>query len=516
MAGKTALHALIRSLSQAEKRYFKLFAGMGAGRSQSNYLLLFDCLNAMEVFDENALRSQLSGQPFLNHLPSTIHRLYALLLKSLRTLHDTDSIDAKLRTMDFEIEVLLAKQQFREARRIIGRAKALAREYEREGMLLALLDCEKRMFLLAPEGDGEAFHAVMAREEEAAMSRFVRQRRLLALHERVRNLARTASPGELADLPELNALQKEVPGGLICSVYWHNIQGIALLNALDYFAAHRLYQNLMALWEEQAHRIPDQADLYLGCANNYLNACLFGLEHIEFLSSAQSLRSLDNLPAAASLKLRRIVYSHELNYSINFGKYDEGVQLVAEIENWLRESEQQLDVSRRLAFYYNIANFHFGFGQVSEANRWINRILNLPRGPERPDIRDFARLFQLVIQYELGHLDLQEYFLRSSYRYFARSRKLTEFEAALIDFMKEMGKVPEQSPAFFAACEQLHTQLDAMWMDKWEKAPLGLELTLFWVKSKLKRVPFREHFEYMIEVNLQRARAKYQEKMGKN
>ncbi|MEL7021626.1 MAG: hypothetical protein AAGK47_08460, partial [Bacteroidota bacterium] len=58
------LFKLVKSLSAPEKRYFKLFVS-GKGKKDSKYILLFDAIDAMKVFDEELLKASVyKDKPF--------------------------------------------------------------------------------------------------------------------------------------------------------------------------------------------------------------------------------------------------------------------------------------------------------------------------------------------------------------------------------------------------------------------------------------------------------------------
>ena len=56
MIKKEQLFALIKSLTKAEKRYFKLFASVN--NTDANYILLFDAIDAQDVYDEKRIKEK--------------------------------------------------------------------------------------------------------------------------------------------------------------------------------------------------------------------------------------------------------------------------------------------------------------------------------------------------------------------------------------------------------------------------------------------------------------------------
>jgi hypothetical protein len=54
-----------------------------------------------------------------------------------------------------------------------------------------------------------------------------------------------------------------------------------------------------------------------------------------------------------------------------------------------------------------------GGNEMNKALFWLNKVLNDNEPTLRQDIFTYARLFNLVVHYELGNFDLLEYIVRS-------------------------------------------------------------------------------------------------------
>ena len=74
MKSSDDLYQLIKSLTNNEKRYFKLFASLQSGKK--NYLRLFEAMDKQQVYDEGKVKEPFKGEKFINHLPSEKNYLY--------------------------------------------------------------------------------------------------------------------------------------------------------------------------------------------------------------------------------------------------------------------------------------------------------------------------------------------------------------------------------------------------------------------------------------------------------
>src|SRR5215207_9441723 len=103
MAKKGNLFLLIKSLSKSEKRYFKLF--VANGKSDANYLQLFEAMDRQEQFDEEAIRKKFKGKAFASQLHVAKIYLSELILKSLRNYHANDSVNGQILDLIRDTEI---------------------------------------------------------------------------------------------------------------------------------------------------------------------------------------------------------------------------------------------------------------------------------------------------------------------------------------------------------------------------------------------------------------------------
>ena len=81
------LHQLIKNLSMSEKRYFKIFSSRHVIAGENNYIRLFDAIDKQEEYNEQKIKTALSKEAFVSHLPSEKHYLYNHVLDSLNAFH---------------------------------------------------------------------------------------------------------------------------------------------------------------------------------------------------------------------------------------------------------------------------------------------------------------------------------------------------------------------------------------------------------------------------------------------
>src|SRR5687768_5480777 len=96
MKKTSTLHNLIKSLTQNEKRVFKIFATRHVVNDKNNYVKLFESIERLDKYDENKLRNKIKTEPFSRYLPAAKNYLYNLILECLDIYHRDSSIDRQI------------------------------------------------------------------------------------------------------------------------------------------------------------------------------------------------------------------------------------------------------------------------------------------------------------------------------------------------------------------------------------------------------------------------------------
>ena len=143
MAKKGALINLVRSLTKAEKRYFRLFATQQG--SNKKYLELFDFLESNSNIDDEKLKEEFGNGELGVQLHVTKNYLTNLIMKGLRNFHDKQSKHAELKNLLRDIEILYQKELYALCHDRIQKAKKIAWEYEQFPDLMNICYWEKQL-----------------------------------------------------------------------------------------------------------------------------------------------------------------------------------------------------------------------------------------------------------------------------------------------------------------------------------------------------------------------------------
>lgn len=496
------LHALAHSLEKSERRFLRLYADLGTGPAHGNCLVLLNALLAMPVWDAAQLERSLPEGALRDHLSSNKTRLADLILDALRLLHRGKDVRGVLRDLIADVELLISKLHLDLAHKRLRKAKALARQYEEEPTYLQLLHLELR--LQAHQPTPHTAH-ILSEEIPDCLSRIqVNQGHYiiyerLRLHARLHGRARTpeaqASLAAIHMDPLLTA-PPPAPDLRLAGLLRDQALGTIHLLKGELSAAIAIFEPLIARWETTPDFISHHHNIYLSCLNNYLATCLSAAStHPQFLKAVTAARKVKGIASNARLRADQVAYVHELNYRLNFSTLRQSSDFVKEIGEWLDRHGKQLDAANFLSLHYNLTLFHFMHGANKAANAWLQRILNHPDTTARADIRSFAPILQLVLQYELLNFDLTDYLLRNARRRMQREDEHLALEKAVLEWFKRLQKASLQSSAAQRnSLQQLLAELHAL-EGQAGRPPLGLQELIAWAESHLAGVPLADHFQ---------------------
>ena len=116
-----SVYDLIRSMSKAEKRNFKLYATRLSGNQEAKFISLFDCMDALDEYDETKILQRCPIKK--EQLPNMKAHLYKQILVSIRLLDAQRTVPIQLREQIDFARILYDKGLFRQSTKILEKAK---------------------------------------------------------------------------------------------------------------------------------------------------------------------------------------------------------------------------------------------------------------------------------------------------------------------------------------------------------------------------------------------------------
>jgi hypothetical protein len=424
------LFLLIKSLSQSEKRYFKLHS---KGKTEAKYLRLFEMIDAQEEFNE----SQIIADESL-FKPSQFSNLKAhLFTKILRCLRDFSlpgNVNIQIRELIDESQILFNKSLYEHSFKRLKRAAELAEASDNLELQLEILKLKKQVLSHSKQGALNHLDQII-QEVKKVNERINTINQLSNLHGRLqsfyrrpgfsRNQAEYVKIKEIFDsnVPEV----KEADLSVLEKINYYQLLIAYYFFVQDFQNGYKYSLKWVELFRMKKSLIKPKLELYI-TGLNYLMIAQFKLALVEeFEHTRREFRSLNKLPKSyynENIRLRMMKYTfvHEFNRLIMTGEFSKGVALHKRLFSGLETFAAKLDPHSRIILFYKTASLYFGASDFRTSIYWLNRVLATKDTDLREDLHGFARIMLLIAHYELNDIELIQYYIRSTYRFLSLKR----------------------------------------------------------------------------------------------
>ena len=501
---KDQLFSLIKSLTKAEKRSFKLYANRFQSGADSKFIQLFDVIDRLAEYDEKEVLKRLP-EVKKRHLPNLRRHLYKQVLTSLRLIYIQKNIDIQIREqLDFA-RILYGKGMYMQSLRMLDRIKKIAVEHHQDLLHLEILEFQKMI---------EARHITRSRLVENKMEALLDEAEARSLithsnnlfsnfniqvhgwyiqHGHVNNEAEIAGineffhehrPDEFLHERERKLTFFERANLYQAYMWYHYI-------LLDFEGAARYARQWVALFHAQEQIREKDPDLYMRSLY-YLLVFLYLLKEKEefagYLEEFQRFESENRDLFNDNSRMIAFTYLRlsQLNYHLVSKDFKGGVKRIGEIEDELPLYTDYTDVHRILLFYFKFAYLHFCLREFEKALEYLNRIIHLKSGHLRDDLQVNARLLHLICHYELKNFDMLDYLAPSVRRLLDCSADVSQLPRLTLRFLEELSRLPplEHAPAFAS----FHKELKKITEEPFERKSLNYLDIPAWVEGRLGAV----------------------------
>ncbi len=444
------LYRLIRSLTPHEKRYFRLFIGQKM-ESSNKYQQLFEAIAAMETFDEEALKLKIyKNQPPKGKKYSELKAyLYDLVLKSLQSFDEQQSVEYRLNHLLQSVAVLYKRGHYDDCRDLLHKAAKLARQYESFTHLLEVVRWEKQ--LAYTRMDVDFLHKRLEQlqfEEDRALEQLRNaadyRKAFFQVYTTIKREAQQRGFDRMARLQSLvnqeNFDDPDRAGSHKARVTYYRTLNLYYYAALEYEQFYDTGKKLIALLESQPHFLRENLSDYIAALSNLILSCGMLQRYDEVRECLEKLRALTPITEDDRRKIHRQYYTNKFALCTYTGEFTEARE---EMERCLQEAAEFNSRDYETAsFYAQFCAICFGCGEYAEALEYLNAWNNQPRSVEREDLQSLARILALILHFEMGNTALLDSLLRSATRFLQKKDRLFDLERRFMHFIPELMKQP--------------------------------------------------------------------------
>ena len=496
------LFKLIKSLTKAEKRNFKLYVKRLGDNENVKFLKLFDIIDKLpDYFEDEILKKAPEIKP--SQLPNLKANLTKNLLTSLRLMAQHNDIDIMMRQQLDYAKILYNKALYRQSIITLGKAKILAQKYHRELLYLEMIEFEKFIEAQYITRSIETRADELTLESETLNSRLIQSGALSNLSIKlygffikngyVRNaedqIAITAYFHE--NLPAFNFEKL----GFMEKLYLYKSHVWYYLIIQDFLMVYRYSLKWVELFRDNPDAITAQTDLYVKGMSNMLDGLYYTSNYIRFNKALEELGQFkDSTEITFSKNVELLLFHHYFTHAINKhfmeGTFSEGVKIVPEIVSFIETNDIYIDNHNILVFYYKIACLYFGSGDYKNTVKYLNMVINNKDVDLRTDIQCFARILNLITHFEMENFELIEYLVKNTYRFLSKMKDLHRAQKEILFFLRRLPVTPNDK--LNDAFKALLIELSKLQKDPFERRPFLYLDIISWLESKISGVSVQD------------------------
>ena len=463
------LFQLIKSLTKAEKRYFKLHVKKQVAGEDTKFLKLFDLIDKQKDYNESKIleKDKTIKSQQLSNLKA---HLYKQILQNLRNLNSDEDIDLKIRELIDLSTILYNKCLYDQCVKMLEKAKQTAEKYDKNLLLLEIIEFEKRLvtkFIRTNIEDKVSFlikASDQINEKIKSINTFSNLTiKLYSFYLKI-GFLRNNKDFELVNSFLYSTLPvfQEDKLSFDEKMYLYNSFVGYYFFIQDFERGYGYAKKWVNLFQENSELIAPKLEMYIRAINNLLVSQSKLHKYDEFIVTIPKLDAIkesQDIKLTENIRLLLFKYSatHRINRYFMLGEFTEGAKVIPEIATSLEKFEDLLDTHYIIIFYYKFACMHFGNEDYHKVVFWLNKIINMKDVDLRSDIHSFARILNLISHYELGNIDLVDYYIRSTYRFLIKKNDLHLFQKIIMKFLRKLSSITRDQliDAFIELREQL-------------------------------------------------------------
>lgn len=496
------LFQLIKSMTKAEKRNFKIYTNRISNKKATKFIQVFDILDKLDDYKEETIfkRSKEIKSSQLSNLKA---HLYKQILISLRLTQINHDINISIREQIDYAKVLYNKGLYTQSLKILDKIKKQTKKSKHNLLLFEIIEFEKliesqyitqsietRAEKLISESseiskimDGSVYYSNMSLSLYSLYLKvgYVHNEKdFMMVNEFFKTKLKAYKDSELSFFEKIHLYQAHV---------WY------YLIIQDFLMCYKFSHKWVDVFLNEPEMINIKTDLYIKGLNSLL-ASLFYTKHLrKFKSKLRLLKDLYINQAPVSSTNNRVLiemfyHIHNINKHFMQGTFKEACSTISTIETFLSVNKFSLSKHRTIIFYYKIACLYFGNEEYKKAIVYLNKIQNIKDTSLRSDIHCFARILNLLSHYELEHTELLDYQIRSTYRFLSKKDDLQKTQKYILSFIRKLSHMhPDHVNEELIKSKNILKQWEN---DPFEKrAFLYLDLIAY-IDSKLYKIPIQE------------------------
>lgn len=433
------LYELVQSMTTSERRYFKSYTKSGTIGPPPKYLLLFDVLCKATSYNEKKIAKKGFTYDDRNLLMEKI-------LEALHVHYGRKSIDAEIRLLISQAEVLFKKNIYDEMDKRLKRAKKLAVENER---LLYLLQVMELQINVANSLGNLDLYKHLKQEQKRAGKKQLEEIHYVDVDAETSIMyledVYLENPENLERFERITDnsifIEPSLEASALTKISYYSVQF-----KIAQFTKNKVRTTIVA--KKIIELVDENPHLFIGHPTSITRVYLFMRKWLEKYdvevidtSYSKFMKTIDTF-AVIPLEARCIIYCAQIGEYITTLNKVQGEILIQNIIN--KQNVSNATIGRQMELYYAIMLFYGTFEDWEKSYLWLRRTLSFKRWSVFKIFQFKARFYGLIIHYERGTDDFLKH-VQSLQRHLKRNNHQNDLEQKVLRLMEDLAQTIRHS-----------------------------------------------------------------------
>lgn len=491
------LFDLVKSLTKAEKRNFKLYATRQTGNSDAMFITLFDTIDTMDYYDESKIFKRCSVKK--SQLPNMKAHLYRQILVSVRLINVHHNPTISLREQIDFARILYDRGLYRQSLKILDKTKKTAIQWEQLTLSLEIVEFEKSIEILHITRSATTRAEQLSAQTTELCNKIDNSNQLsnisIQLYGLYLKLGYIRSERDLLLVttffkPKLDLYS---PSSLSFTELMHYYQAMMWYSYIqhDFKLCFKYSLKVIKLFEAREELRPLYYDQLLKGYSRYLETLFLTRNYKRLKSTLKyfetNLMSEMELINDHAIILSKLTYFFsKINVHFLEGSFTEALAMIPRIDEFLLKYDSHLDAHYKMLFYYKIACLYFGAGRYHQTIEYLQRIISTKDSNTRRDLQCFARMLNLIASYEAGEDDNLDYQIRSVFAFIVKMNDMHGVQKEMLKFLKRLNYI--YASDFKKELTSLYEKIKPYEQHPYERRPFFYLDVISWLESKIRDV----------------------------
>ncbi|MBI2967954.1 MAG: hypothetical protein HYY40_09090 [Bacteroidetes bacterium] len=492
MKEKDKVHKLIRSLSGAEKRYFKIFTEQFTVGENNQFIRLFNAIGSLEKYDDKEITHHFEGEKFVRYLSSKKVHLYNHMIRSLQLFHSGKTADVRVVDLLKSVRLLYDKGLDSHCESLLQKAKRISYRYEKFALLLEILEWERIIIYSNPTNVKKQL-------------RHINKEKLLAL-EKLNTIEKYQSLLDVplrfiygmgfirrrSDLKTVDSIMRHpfLMNKKYCNSfsslldYYRTLAGCLVLKR-DLKRCLKFRKAAAHLFDSFPYMIGEYLETWL---NVHYGLLIIGNEIRKTEIMEETIQKLKNLHRHIKYPVPPVtegkIFFLEKFYTLKILIHKKDFRQAEVMGNAILPGIEQRPVSLmpqlRNYLLIELAAYLIFSGNMHLSLRLMNSVMHDTSCEKPHHFMVLLRMLYMIVHFELGHKQLLEYLSKSDERYFIKHKILYKFEMVMLRTFKKLSVTGEPDRQI-ELLTKLKQQLLLLKDDRFEGMPFQDFDYLLWI-----------------------------------